>query len=118
MNRVLEDTISGPAASVTAETFTPPARGLLDAEAVTHVLQVTLGDFVSKERLRAAAEALQAAVDDQWEQLPPSIHPEVGFNFPFLVCINTCWLGRQILVQERTFRIFRLRQHSDDPAEM
>jgi len=73
-------------------------------------LRQSLGNFVPEERLTAAALALQGAIDARWEQLPPEINPELGFHFPFLVCTETCWLGRQILVEGATFRVFRLRE--------
>jgi hypothetical protein len=88
----------------------PPATevGLLSVEETVSTLQQVLGDIVPEDRLREAAFVLKQAEAARWEALPPDINPDMGFNF-FVVCRETCWLARQILIEGATFRIFRLR---------
>ncbi len=83
--------------------------GLLTDEEVMGALRSALGDVMGDEQLGAAVTAIRSAEAAKWEQLPPEINAEVGLNFPFAVCTETCWLGRQILIEGATFRMFRLR---------
>lgn len=84
-------------------------RGLLSDEEVKAALRSALGSAAGDDELTAALAAIRAAEAAKWEQLPPEINAEVGLNFPFAVCTETCWLGRQILIEGATFRMFRLR---------
>ncbi len=108
MDSAVEEVI--PAAVHALDGVEPAGVGLLRPDETVALLRQTLGDLVPEERLKAAASTLQGAVDARWEQLPPEINPEVGFHFPFLVCTETCWLGRQIIMEGATFRVFRLRE--------
>ncbi len=90
--------------------------GLLSAEEMKEVLRAALSGAVSDEQLEAAVAALRAAEAARWEQLPPEIHPDMGYHYQFLSCTETCWLGRQILIEGATFRIFRRREESTLPA--
>jgi hypothetical protein len=90
--------------------------GLLSAEEMKEVLRAALGGMADDERLEAAVAGLRAAEAARWEQLPPEIHPDMGYHYRFLSCIETCWLGRQILIEGATFRIFRRREESALPA--
>ncbi len=80
------------------------------------MLRAALGSVAGDEQLEAAVAALRAAEAARWEQLPPEIHPDMGYHYRFLSCTETCWLGRQILVEGATFRIFRQREESASPA--
>ena len=102
------------AATITAipDAQTVSEEGLLTDEEVAGVLRGVLGPAVPEAELLAAAAALRAAAAAKWELLPPGIHPDMGFNYDFLSCTETCWLGRQILVEGATFRIFK--QRSDE----
>jgi hypothetical protein len=84
--------------------------GLLDLEETTAVLRRALGDGVREDQIRAAAAAIKVAEEARWEALPPGINPDMGYNFDFLSCTETCWLGRQVLIEGATFRVFRLRE--------
>lgn len=84
----------------------PP--GLLTDEEVVATLRRVLGDAVPEARLAAAAAALQEAEAAQWEALPANISEDMGFNY-FVVCRETCWLAREILLFGSTFRVFRQR---------
>lgn len=84
--------------------------GLLSDQEVKDALRLALGDAVGDDRLDAAVAAIRAAEAAKWEQLPPEINEDLGLNFPFAVCTETCWLGRQILIEGALFRMFRLRE--------
>jgi len=99
-----------PAAVRALDRVEPAEVGLLRPDETAAILHQTLGNLVPEARLTAAASALRVAVDARWEQLPPEINPDMGFNFPFLACTETCWLGRQVLIERATFRVFRLRE--------
>ena len=84
--------------------------GLLDLEETAAVLRRALGSAVGEDQVQAAAAAIKVAEGARWEALPPGIHPDMGFNYSFLSCTETCWLGRQVLIEGATFRLFRLRE--------
>ena len=98
--------IDGPVGAVTAA---PAERGLLSDQEVTDALRAALGTTVGDAQLAAAVAALRAAEAATWEQLPPEINPDMGYNYRFLSCTETCWLGRQVLIEGATFRIFKQR---------
>jgi hypothetical protein len=83
--------------------------GLLPPAEEVAILRGALGDAIPEQRPAAAAAALDRAEAARWETLPPTVNPDVGFNCGFLVCAETCWLGRQILIEGPHFRIFRQR---------
>ena len=37
---------------------------------------------------------------------------EMGYHYRFLSCSETCWLGRKVLVEGETFRVFRQREQA------
>ncbi|HEU5318328.1 MAG TPA: hypothetical protein VFX49_19610 [Chloroflexota bacterium] len=84
--------------------------GLLSADETKAVLRGALGTAVGEAALDQAVAALEAAQARRWEALPPEIDPDMGYNFEFLSCSETCFLGRQVLLEGRTFRVFRLRE--------
>ena len=84
--------------------------GLLDEAETAEALRSALGGQISEAQLQAAVAALKAAEVAKWEQLPPEINADMGYHFRFLSCTETCWLGRQVLVEGATFRIFRMRE--------
>jgi hypothetical protein len=89
-------------------TEAPADFGLLTHAEVVAALRGALGDAVSAEQIEAAATAVKDAEAAHWEMMPQGIDPDMGFNF-FVVCRETCWLARQILLFGSTFRIFKLR---------
>ena len=105
-------TVSAPPAGVGAPATLPDEMGLLSAEETKSVLRTAFGAAIQEESLDAAIAALQAAQAEKWEQLPPGIDPDMGYNYHFLSCSETCWLGRQILLEGATFRVFRLREEA------
>jgi hypothetical protein len=94
------------------------AFGLLSAEEAKEALRAALGESVADQQLDAAIAALHAAEAARWEVLPPDINPDMGYNFQFLSCSETCWLGRPVLIDGATFRVYRLREEpADETAE-
>jgi hypothetical protein len=86
-------------------------RGLLSDEEITGVLRGALRDYLVSDALLAeAVAALRAAEAARWEQLPPEIDPDMGYHYRFLSCSETCWLGRKVLIDGETFRVFRQRE--------
>jgi hypothetical protein len=83
--------------------------GLLSDEQTAAVLRGALGGAVTEAQVQAAVAALREAAQRGWDQLPPEISPDMGYNFQFLSCTETCWLGRQVLIEGATFRVFRQR---------
>jgi len=81
----------------------------LSDEEVIDILRGALGTVVGSRQLAAAVAALRAAEAAKWEQLPPEINPDMGFNYGFLPCTEICWLGRKVLIEGVSFRIFRQR---------
>ncbi|HET7767986.1 MAG TPA: hypothetical protein VFN74_04365 [Chloroflexota bacterium] len=94
----------------TDTTIATPEVGLLAADEVKSVLRDALGGAATEAQLDDAVARLQAAEVAKWEQLPPEIDPDMGYNFRFLSCSETCWLGRQVLLEGATFRVFKLRE--------
>lgn len=86
--------------------------GLLTDAEIAEALRAALGEGVAGAQLAAASAALRAAEAAKWEQLPPEIHPDVGFHYGFVRCTTSCWLGYQVLVEGATFRVFRQRAQS------
>ena len=82
---------------------------LLTPQEVAETLRSALGPDVSEDQIARAASALQMAQAERWEQLPKDINPDMGFNLGFLPCSETCWMGRQVLIEGATFRVFRQR---------
>ena len=97
---------------VGAATAVPAERGLLSDEEVKEVLRAALGAAAGDAQLEAAVAALRAAEAAKWEQLPPEIDPDMGYHYRFLSCSETCWLGRQILIEGATFRVFKQREQA------
>ena len=95
------------------QTDTKPAPasevGLLATAEIKSELREALGARVTEAQLDAAVARLQAAELQKWEQLPPGIDPDMGYNFRFLSCSETCWLGREVLLEGSTFRVFKLK---------
>jgi hypothetical protein len=85
--------------------------GLLsDAEMVGILRGALRGYVVSDAQLQVAFAAIRAAEAAKWEQLPPEIDPDMGYHYRFLSCSETCWLGRKVLLEGDTFRVFRQRE--------
>jgi hypothetical protein len=83
--------------------------GLLATAQMKSELREALGGAVSEAQLDAAVARLQAAELRKWDQLPPGIDPDMGYKFRFLSCSETCWLGREVLLEGSTFRVFKLK---------
>ena len=71
-----------------SETATAPAPevGLLATAEIKSVLRQALGGAATEAQLDAAVARLWAAEFQKWEQLPPEVDPEMGYNFRFLSC--------------------------------
>jgi hypothetical protein len=99
--------VDGPA----APTPTGGGGGLLSDEELTGVLRDALRDYpVSDALLAEIVAGIRAAEAAKWEPLPPEIHPDMGYHYRFLSCSETCWLGRKVLLEGETFRVFRQRE--------
>jgi hypothetical protein len=99
--------VDGPAAPTQAA----QSGGLLSDEELTGVLRGALWDYLVSDALLAEIVAgIRAAEAAKWEPLPPEIHPDMGYHYRFLSCSETCWLGRKVLLEGETFRVFRQRE--------
>lgn len=103
------DALALPSSDRVVRSAVSAEQGLLTDEEAIAILRRALGDAVSGAQLSAAVASIHEAVAAKWEQLPPEIHADMGFNYQFLACTETCWLGRQILIEGATFRVFRRR---------
>jgi hypothetical protein len=89
----------------------PGDSGLLSDEEIVGALRAALrGDVVSDAHLAEAVAAIRAAEAAKWQQLPSEIDPDMGYHYRFLSCSETCWLGRKVLLEGETFRVFRQRE--------
>ena len=91
------------------DTAPAPEVGLLATAEIKSVLREALGGTLTEAQLDAAVARLRAAELEKWEQLPPGIDPDMGYNYRFLSCSETCWLGREVLLEGSTFRVFKLK---------
>jgi hypothetical protein len=86
------------------------AAGLLSDEELIGAMRAALpGYVISDAQLQDAVNAIRAAEAVKWEQLPPEIDQDMGYHYRFLSCSETCWLGRKVLIEGETFRVFRQR---------
>ncbi|MAG36290.1 MAG: hypothetical protein CL878_08605 [Dehalococcoidia bacterium] len=81
---------------------------LASRETLHELLQTQLGERVSADELTLMVDDIVGAAKLEWEELPEGINPDLGYNFEFLVCRETCWLGRALDAGEH-FVVFRYR---------
>ena len=81
---------------------------LASRETMHDVIREHLGDRLAEVEQQAIVDDLAQGTALEWQEMPDGIHPDLGFNFDFLVCRDTCWLGRALDAGER-FVVFRFR---------
>ena len=111
MSTVAMSTAASGVDAPTAPAPAPGDGGLLSDEEIAGALRGALrGAAVSDAQLAAAVAAIRAAEAAKWQQLPPEIDADMGYHYGFLSCAETCWLGRKVLLEGATFRVFRQRE--------
>lgn len=89
------------------EASSEASTGLLSDAELIATLRAALGPAVGDAELGRAVASIRDSEAAKWEQLPPEIDPDMGYNYEFLSCSETCWLGRKVLLEGATFRVFR-----------